>query len=264
MNGTSNSTSNISTTTENEQEEEHDPISVVDTLLAKELNGLSFQDRNNINEEIHGVSCLAIEETPDLVERAMAHLQLEIDTQIGPNEKRAYLQSQQPPPLPNENYGTPITTSTTSATTTTTTSTTTTYVNSYDFRLRFLRIELFDIQRAALKLVSYLNTVWELFGIYALYRPIQLSDFSDAELQKFRLGNLQLLPFRDRSGRRIITGVEGLAIQFDSKLRVRYSVNHYLSYHLSYLVCIVRVCLYACLCLLLLCVVVVLCVHVRS
>jgi len=61
----------------------------------------------------------------------------------------------------------------------------------------------------------------ELFGIYALYRPIRLSDFSEYELQKIRLGNLQLLPFRDRSGRRILSIVGNLAMEFDPTLRAK-------------------------------------------
>eukprot|EP00536_Pseudo-nitzschia_multiseries_P013721 jgi/Psemu1/310206/fgenesh1_kg.604_\ len=75
-------------------------------------------------------------------------------------------------------------------------------------------------------MAAFLNAACHLFGEYALRRPIRLSDFNEEELQAFRMGNLQLLPFRDRSGRRIIAGVEGLAMQFDSK--VRYKILYYL------------------------------------
>jgi len=46
----------------------------VNILLAKELNKLSFNNRERINEEIHGVCCLALEETPELLETALDKL----------------------------------------------------------------------------------------------------------------------------------------------------------------------------------------------
>lgn len=82
------------------------------------------------------------------------------------------------------------------------------YVNSEEFRLRFLRCELFDVHTAALRMTKYLNLVSELFGEYTLQRPIRISDFSKDELREFRKGRYQFLPYRDRAGphgRRILS-----------------------------------------------------------
>lgn len=175
---------------------------LVDNLMAKEFLSLSFQDRNAINEEMHGVSCLMPEETPELIDNSLAKLEREISL-LPSSEKEKYQLSQ-------ERYGTRNSMQEGGS-----------YVNDVDFRMRFLRIELFDAEKSAKKLCQFLDVIVDLFGEYALQRPIRLSDFSEEELQVIRMGNLQLLPFRDRSGRRIITGVEGLAIQFDETLRVR-------------------------------------------
>jgi len=131
----------------NDEEPEKADPRIVDELLSKELMQLSVNDRNDIQEEIHGVACLAPEETPSLVENSLANLCIELDQLVLPGtQKRAYLQSQQ---LDK------------------------TYVNEIDFRLRFLRCELFDIRKTALRICEFLELVLDLFGDYALQRPIQ-------------------------------------------------------------------------------------------
>lgn len=181
--------------------DKEDPRSV-DSLLAKEFLSLSFHDRNAISEEIHGVSCLIPKESPELISESLKKLEHEIIL-ISASDKAMYELSQ-------ELYGTKNSSQEGGS-----------YVNDVDFRLKFLRLKLFDAAEAARKLVNFLDVVVELFGKYALQRPIRLKDFPEDEMQIIRAGNLQLLPFRDRSGRRIIAGVEGLAIQFDSAIRVR-------------------------------------------
>mmetsp|Transcript_49093 Transcript_49093/g.55626 ORF Transcript_49093/g.55626 Transcript_49093/m.55626 type:complete len:134 (+) Transcript_49093:64-465(+) len=52
---------------------------IVDELLTEEMGKLSFQDRNAINEEIHGVISLAPEETPDMIERSLTEMSNTID-----------------------------------------------------------------------------------------------------------------------------------------------------------------------------------------
>ena len=43
----------------------------VENTLSKELLKLSLNDRNAIEEEIHGVRCGAAEETPELLDRSL-------------------------------------------------------------------------------------------------------------------------------------------------------------------------------------------------
>jgi hypothetical protein len=163
---------------------------------------LSFKDRNAINEEMHGVSCLLPEETPELIDASLVKLEHEFSL-IPSQDKKMY-------ELCQERYGSMNSSQAGGS-----------YINDRDFRVRFLRCELYDAAKSARRIAAFLDVVVDLFGEYALRRPMRLSDFTEDELHVFRMGNLQLLPFRDRSGRRIIVAVEGLAIQFDSTLRVR-------------------------------------------
>jgi len=186
----------------NLEQQAHDDIvdldtKAVDKLLTKEIMNLSLRDRNNIQEEIHGVKCLATEETPELVEEALNQLAYVIEM-TPDSEKMAYLQSQEPPkdipehqrilqelhnldPLPYSSY-----------------------VNDVDFRLRFLRCETFDVPKAAKRMLKFLDIALHLFGDYALRRPVRLSDFTKEEMRYMRKGRYQVLPNRDRSGRRIM------------------------------------------------------------
>ena len=55
----------------------------VDIILSKELQGLSIQTRTMVQEEIHGVTNLCPEETPEMMEEALqsvpSHKRVEIE-----------------------------------------------------------------------------------------------------------------------------------------------------------------------------------------
>jgi hypothetical protein len=159
-------------------DENFDPRQV-DILLANEMNKLSLNSRELINEEIHGVCCLAPKETPEMLEKALAQLSLELDN-IPCSEKQAFLQSQQL--FPNNRY-----------------------VNDRSFRLMFLRCELFNARKSAIRLVRYLDFLLEIFhnNRELLGRPIRLNDLGPNSIKLLRSGCLQLLPVRDNSGRRV-------------------------------------------------------------
>lgn len=159
--------------------EGHDDAKAVDSLLSRELFRLSMNERNAMEEEIHGVHCRAPQETPKLLESSLKKLSriLDNDQMIPPHQKQAYLRSQKIP---------------------------TTYINSKEFRLRFLRLELFDIVKAAKKIVIFLDAAAFHFGDIVLERPVRLQDFDKKDLQILRSGMVQLLPFRDQSGRRVL------------------------------------------------------------
>ena len=166
----------------------------VESLLSAELMRLSIKHKNAIDEEIHGVHCLAPEETPQFLDLSLRQLAVMLDRL--PNEiGKAFRQSQE---FHN------------------------TYVNTLGFRLRFLRCELFDVQKAALRIANFLNLSLEYFGVYALQRSILLSDFKKNELKFMRRGRLQWLPFRDRSGRRVATIFPGKGLSsIPEKIKVR-------------------------------------------
>lgn len=169
----------------------------VDNLLSAELMRLSLRDRTAIQEEIHGVNCVAKTETPDLLESSLRQLATELDQNLPEEITQAYQQSQK---LPN------------------------TYVNTLAFRLRFLRCELFDVRRTARRIALFLNIVLEYFGEYALERPIRLSDMTKEELKYMRKGRHQWLPFRDRSGRRIAIIIPGKEL-YNMPHKIKVSTN---------------------------------------
>jgi hypothetical protein len=148
----------------------------VEESMHENFTRLSADDRTEIAQEIEGTSCMAVAETPEFLEFSLAKLMIELDS-IPYKKKVGYHQSQK---LPR------------------------TYINDKDFRLRFLRSQFFDEKEAAIRLVRYCDFALELFGSFALERPIQLSDFNKQEMKWFLKGYVQLMPFRDHSGRRVI------------------------------------------------------------
>ena len=159
--------------------QQSDDSMAVDHLLSNELLQLSIQDRNALEEEIHGVRCLAQEETPDLISRSLHQMETVLmnDLIIPPNQKREFLNS-----LSIQNS----------------------HVQTDDFRLRFLRLTLFDATEAARRMVKFLEVGCHFFGDFVLERPVMLTDLSKKEAQSLRNGSVQFLPFRDRAGRRIL------------------------------------------------------------
>jgi len=170
----------------------------VDDLLSKELYQLTFDDRNAISEEIHGVRCLAPQETPELIHQSLMELQRHLDMMLyKPSYDKAQAFARHPEFAQ------------------------TSYVNTIEFRLKFLRCELFHPNKAAVRLVKYLDLMLELYGLFALQRKIQLSDFSKHEMQILRAGYFQMFPFRDRSGRRVMCVVGNMGAQYDPFVRLK-------------------------------------------
>lgn len=164
---------------------------------------MDFKDRNAIDEEIHGVSCMAVEETPELIGAALYQLSVHLD-QI--EEKPAYNRAQE---IYMANSGAGMQFG---------------YVNSEEFRLRFLRCELFNAKKAAIRIVKYLDLVFEAYGPYALTRPFRLSDLTKEDMSFLRGGDYQLMPYRDRSGRRVLCIVTNNCDDIAPKTRVSFVV----------------------------------------
>ena len=162
---------------------EHTPDpDTVENFLSNAMLKLSVKDRNETTEEIHGVRCLAPNETPELLEKSLSEMYVALEC-IPRSEKVAYCKSQELFPH-------------------------TTFAMNRDFRLRFLRCELFDAPKAAIRLVKYMDFILEIFGqdrIELLERPIYLKDLErEEETNNFlKSGHFQLLDYRDRSGRRV-------------------------------------------------------------
>jgi hypothetical protein len=150
-----------------------------DAILAKELNQLSFQQRNAVLEELHGVDAV-IEETPEFVQDKLNALQEEISKIL---KKDAYERAEQV----NRNY-----------------------VHDPKFRLMFLRADYFCPKEAAARLVWFMEKKLHFFGPDSLGRPVMLKDLDKDDQEALQAGHLQLLPARDRAGRVVIGDFQNL------------------------------------------------------
>eukprot|EP00531_Pseudo-nitzschia_arenysensis_P001711 CAMPEP_0116142328 /NCGR_PEP_ID=MMETSP0329-20121206/14850_1 /TAXON_ID=697910 /ORGANISM="Pseudo-nitzschia arenysensis, Strain B593" /LENGTH=524 /DNA_ID=CAMNT_0003637557 /DNA_START=271 /DNA_END=1845 /DNA_ORIENTATION=+ len=166
---------------------------LVDTMLNHEMENLSFKDRNAIYEEIHGVVSLDREETPELIQQSLLEMNMEIDRIQ--HKYVAYSKATKHSYNP--------------------------YAHGIDIRLRFLRCDLFCVEQAAKRMMLYFDLTQELFGDIALQRPIQLKDLGKMEMEMIREGDAQPMPFRDRSGRRVMVAMNNFGLQYPLEVRIR-------------------------------------------
>jgi len=145
----------------------------VEALLTKELQQLSFEARNKIQEEVHGVLSMAPTETPEMIQKSLNQLEQAV-SQLPVDVKPAYTKA-----LAMDSP----------------------YVHAKEFRLRFLRAELFDAATAAVRFAKHLNLLDKYFGTEALVRPLRWDDLGKREQEILRVGQTQVLPARDRAGR---------------------------------------------------------------
>lgn len=158
--------------------------------------------REQLVNELHGVSTRAVPESPEMISSALESFQLAIDNSVPESEKSAYHKAR----VLNS-----------------------TYVESAAFRLKFLRAELFDPKKAALRFARNLNYLLEEFGEFALMRQLYLSDLNKEETKFLKKGYIQLLPFRDNVGRRVVVNL-GSYGGFDFSHKTKERVGAYLHF----------------------------------
>lgn len=78
------------------------------------------------------------------------------------------------------------------------------YICTPEYRLKFLRADRFDAQKAAVRYCACLDLLMKCFGENIFRRQLYMSDLTSLEHKFFRDGNIQVLPSRDRIGRRVI------------------------------------------------------------
>ena len=154
-----------------------------ENMFSKALLNLNINERNQIEEEIHGVSCMAITETPELIQESLKKFEFELKL------------------LPIENkiaYQKAIEISKTPRSKSTSTTTTPSYTLRNDYKLSFLRTELFNVPKSVLRYINYLNLLYQVYGDCALRRPIRLQDLNKEEFTFLKSGQYQLLPYRGK------------------------------------------------------------------
>lgn len=179
----------------------------VDTSLSNELLKLNFNDRANIEEELHGVRCGAAAETPKLLEKSLAEFDEGINAKKEQGAGNGLLKSVVSISLLEKAEAEKAKSKC--------------YLNDPDVRLRFLRCEQFAVDKAIERLITFLEFTAELFGDFVADRPICLSDFSPREETALQNSRVQYLPFRDRSGRRVCASVGSSNFDLDADLRFK-------------------------------------------
>lgn len=159
-------------------------------LLALELNAMTDRDRQAVTDEIHGVKSQAVEETPTRVCNALLQLSCSIRDLVNDDEDGN-----------REEGGSPLLTAAHQRAL----QLGSTYVQGKAFHLKFLRAELFDARRAAVRLCKCLNELVKYFGEEALTRQLYLTDLGKKEMKLMKEGTCQILPYRDRFERRIVS-----------------------------------------------------------
>lgn len=166
-------TNNITTTSVRHDEIPSDiSPDQMDSLVAKQMTSLSMEDREKVYYDVHGVS-EEVKETPEMVTLSLLQLELELQ-KLQLEQKDAYEAAKSMNP---------------------------TYVENPEFRLKFLRADLFDARKAASRLARHFEAKLELFGRDKLARDIQQDDLDKETIDALYSGYTQTMPLRDRAGR---------------------------------------------------------------
>ena len=224
----------------------------VENSLAKELNKLSLKDRLAIQEEMHGVRCAATDETSDLLAESLRDFDKKInalkeEAVANPNEDghnirillrnivrtdwlpAAVADTTSTEMLPEGNTGADIHSEGVKCYEDTSERPeqncfhhNNCYLNDGNVRLRFLRCECFNVDKAVQRMIDFLEYCTEIFGSYICERAMRLSDFNTREEElALKTSRSQYLPFRDRSGRRVLATVGSCNFHISLMIRLK-------------------------------------------
>ena len=156
-----------------------------DQVLADAMNQLSIKEREEVYEDLHGISSNSIEDleknNPQYVEECLQKLEemicsIQNDTTTSEKRSHAYEQAKQQCAE---------------------------YVTNRKFRLQFLRADSYNVEHAAIRLLAYFEAKLELFGVEKLARDITQNDLSSDDMSLLESGYVQVLNQRDTAGRPI-------------------------------------------------------------
>ena len=149
-----------------------------DLLLAEEMNRLTFEERERVYEDINGVG-KSHEESPIFIQKCIK----ELDEMLGKGGtmSQATLRNYHRALFLRPNLQ-----------------------RNDMFKLMFLRAALYNIEKAADRIVKFFDLKMELFGDSKLAKRITIDDLSENDLMHIRSGSIVDLPFRDQSGRPVL------------------------------------------------------------
>mmetsp|Transcript_36616 Transcript_36616/g.88744 ORF Transcript_36616/g.88744 Transcript_36616/m.88744 type:complete len:336 (-) Transcript_36616:842-1849(-) len=149
------------------------PVEEMTVLVANEMNKLTFQEREVVYEDLHGVS-RPEKESKATLDKAITDTRNEIASVRlrAAYNKAVFLNPD--------------------------------YVNSDNFILMFLRSSKFDPKTTASKIVDHFKYKLELFGYDNLGKELMYEDLDEGTKNALASGAVQVLPQRDKAGRAIV------------------------------------------------------------
>ncbi|CAJ1923671.1 unnamed protein product [Cylindrotheca closterium] len=150
----------------------------IDKLLAEAMNALTFEERQEQQEILHGVEA-SIAEEATFIEASLKDLESHLaSTKSGSVYEMAEAMD----------YG---------------------YVSARAFRVMFLRGNQYDAKAAADQMLKFFTIKQELFGSEKLVKDITLDDLNEGDMACLKSGRLEIAG-EDRSGRQILLNIPGL------------------------------------------------------
>lgn len=167
----------------------------VDDLLSQSIFSLTFEERQEQQEVLHGVDNQNPED-PALIEAGLQ----ELDHQLM-SSKRGTIYELAESMDPS-------------------------YVHSKDFRLIFLRTDRYDAKDAAKRILRFFELKQKLFGTDKLVKDITLADMNEDDIASIKTGSLQPVG-RDLSGRQVFIQFPALRRfkRLENELRAQYYIT---------------------------------------
>mmetsp|Transcript_23993 Transcript_23993/g.36455 ORF Transcript_23993/g.36455 Transcript_23993/m.36455 type:complete len:483 (-) Transcript_23993:124-1572(-) len=149
-------------------------VDETDLALAREMNELSVNEREQVFDEIHGVA-KSEEETPDFIAQCLAKMDLSLS--MIPKAKRKALDRALffKPSIETD----------------------------AEFKLMFLRTDDYDSHKAAIRMAKYFAEKLLIFGEEKLVKKITLDDLTEEDLKRLNFTGCIVLPNKDQVGRPI-------------------------------------------------------------
>eukprot|EP00934_Nitzschia_sp_Nitz4_P000836 Nitzschia sp. Nitz4//scaffold105_size73764//68855//70710//NITZ4_005686-RA/size73764-processed-gene-0.101-mRNA-1//-1//CDS//3329532477//836//frame0 len=151
----------------------------VDSLIAEELSKLTLIERQQVEDDVHGNVHPVAEDTGHL-EQCLAQLQVILEQR---KSGTAYELAQSMDPS---------------------------YAASWDLRAMFVRVDGYDANDAAGRIIRFFELKKDLFGAKNLVKDITLKDLNEDDKEALMSGGIQVCPSRDNAGRPIVAMMLGL------------------------------------------------------
>ncbi|CAJ1932360.1 unnamed protein product [Cylindrotheca closterium] len=166
-----------------------------DELISQSMAQLSFQERQEEQEHLHGVASVGPED-PHQIDQL---LQDQDDHLERLKQGTVFQEAEAMDPQ---------------------------FTNDRSFRLMFLRGNRYNPKEAAEQMIRFMDTKQQLFGASKLNQQITLKDLNDDDRACVENGSFQMLPSRDSSNRPMMLEVPGLTSyrQLENELRARFYI----------------------------------------